>query len=85
MSQWRRCGTAAIAHREHMVRPGIERDRSREIQCLEILLDLKTCRAVLLGDGYRAVALCAVGFHRRRADYGGGNATRFFTSPPIDP
>lgn len=33
-----------------------------------LLLDLKTCRTVLLDDSHRTVAQCAVGFHRRRIE-----------------
>src|SRR5712664_373306 len=68
--RWRRRRPALLAHRQHVVRLAVERDRSGEIHRLKILLDLETRRALLLDDGQRTVAMRAEGFHRRGVEHG---------------
>src|SRR6185312_8542162 len=48
-TRWRRgCRTALLAHREDVVGFGVERNRSRAIHGVKILLDFEACRALLL-------------------------------------
>src|SRR5665213_4233307 len=57
-----------IGHREDVIRLAVECNRAREIHRVQILLDLKTGRAVFLDDGQRTVAMRAIGFHPCRIE-----------------
>src|SRR5690242_14016553 len=64
----RRRGSALVAHGEDVIRLAVERDRSRAVHRLEVLLDNETRRTLFLDDGERSVALRTECLHGRRVE-----------------
>src|SRR4029079_18424309 len=64
----RRRGAALDTHHVDSAGLRIERQRSRAIHRLKILLDLEAGRGLFLDDVERAVPLRAEGFHRLRVE-----------------